>query len=172
MKNNGMVIAQLGNNQKVFSDRQMYPRELLKNYVENIISFNASELSRDSGKGRMRIVSPIGRLILQISVAEGIFSMSDESMAIVLVCLEGSKLKSYANYGVDCIVDFTKNPSGSLNLSSPDDLKDSVKHFHNSYDVKKGSLASSLIIVDNVDVFRLINNDSYFDDCFVFCCEN
>lgn len=167
--NNGTIITQIGNKQHLFKDRESYPKEAL-NYIENIIIYNSSELSKDGVNGRIRFNDFDGNMSLQLILSNGVSKISDEDKVIVIIRGEKGNIWSRAYYGVSSEVDFVSQKE-VYSLGSVEGYINSLKNFYNSWKVNKGSLGAVVVVLDKLDIFSRVIKDDFFRECYVLYSE-
>lgn len=165
MNSKNRVIAQIGNKQKLFEDRETYPSESC-DFIENIIMCNLSEISKDGIDGRIRFTGKDGKMFIQMSIIEGNCYLSDESSGVVLVRLKGDKIKSVGYYGIDADFNFVADRR-TYSMDSVSSIVDSIKSFCISWKVGKGSIGAKVFIIDNYEVFENMLKDSFFNDSYI-----
>lgn len=169
MESNGTIITQIGIKQQLFRDRVSYPKELC-DYIENIISCNSPSLSQEGGMGRIRFNTSNNKLVVQLSINEGNFFISDNSKAIILIRMKEGQIKSPVYYGVDCSIDFKPNQS-TYSLDTIDSCIESLKNFYSSWVISKGSIGAVVLIIDNYRVFKKVISDDFFKYSYILYSE-
>lgn len=169
MKTNGVIITQIGTNQKLFKDRETYPKYLCDD-IEDLISCNISKLHKYKGVGRIRFLDRNSSLILQLVIEGSNSSLSSSDKAVILLRLNNGVIKSPVYYGVDCDIDFNYT-SNECALNSVDGCIDALKNFYNSWVLRKGEVGVVVVIVDNYSVYERVIDDDFFKYSYVLYSE-
>lgn len=168
--NNGSIVTKIGNKQEIFRDRDTCPKSFCK-LLEDILSVDYSELSRDGKTARMSFLGCDNNIYLQLNIEEGKSTLSDESKVITLVRVFENKLKAYANFGLNSDVDFINSSDDVYSFGKNGNSVQSIKNFCNSWKVKKGEIGATIILVDDYKVFKELVEDEYFNSCYVLYSE-
>lgn len=136
--------------------------------IESIVSCDSAKLSQYGGSVELCIRKEDGTLNLKIK--DGTSRLSDESKSIVVVKSENLKIRSCAYYGQDCDLDFV-NRFEDYSLTNVHGHIKTLKNIISAWSCKKGSIASVILLIDRMEVFKELLKDEFFKSMFVLYLE-
>lgn len=164
------ILTKVGSNNVVFfEDRESYPQGLCDT-IEDLVSCNKQNLSKNGGSGSISLKGENGNTVIKLTLEGGTSKLSDEGKAIVVVRSQNNSIKSNAYFGIDCELDFI-HKSEMFSLDGVHSHVKAVKDFVESWVCEKGEITAVVIIVDRVDVFRKILSDDFFKDMYILLSE-